>query len=114
MTDEPLPLSPVHKKDIVDTARAILSREMGIIEGCRKLVQLSWYMDERDEEPWLSIRGVESETEDVPVGEQRSLWNKDALAKLEARNDVYLKKIEDGIFEDCRDLIRRYSDTTGE
>jgi hypothetical protein len=108
MEQEKLPLSPLHKKDIVSVAKGILARQIGIVEGCRKLVALSEYMDERDEYPWLGIRGVESETDDLPLGEQRSLWNKEALEQIETSVAAYVKKEEAGIFDDCRKLIELY------
>ena len=48
---------------IAAVAQRILSGELGIVEGCRRLVQLSARLDRIDDELFAPIVAVESETE---------------------------------------------------
>ncbi|MEK7706284.1 MAG: hypothetical protein AAB426_15090 [Myxococcota bacterium] len=57
--------------------------------------------------------GVDSETDDLPVGDVRALWNRDALrekdVELARANDLYRESVERA----CRNILRRYADETG-
>jgi hypothetical protein len=96
---------------VVALARKILADEMGIVEGCRALVRLNGALDSRDERLFLPFIAVESETDHLPLGEARLLWQPEALARKEQAAEIYLEKVRGVLHDACRALIHRYQDT---
>ncbi|MFL6192611.1 MAG: hypothetical protein ACJ75H_00460 [Thermoanaerobaculia bacterium] len=74
------------KRQIAGMAEKILAEEIGLVDGCRRLLKLFNALDRKewDKELFDPISLFESETEELPVGELRSMWNPQALARKEA------------------------------
>ena len=53
---------------IVTTAQAILSEELGIIEGARKLSRYRIKVKAEEDENFIFFVGLDSETDDLPIG----------------------------------------------
>jgi len=94
---------------ISDAAQKILSEELGIVEGCRLLSQLRARLDDPTNELFDTFVAVASETEDLPLGELRSQWSKESLARIEARVNAYINRMREIVLEDCRVLVKEYS-----
>ena len=104
-----MPLAGSPQNQIAAVAQGMLSGEVGIVEGCRRLVQLSSRLDEGDDGLFAPIVAVESETEDLPLGEARSLWSAEALASKDREVSVYLGQVGETVLEVCRTLVKRYA-----
>jgi hypothetical protein len=98
------------KQEIVSVSKSILAGEVNIIEGIRKLCVLRNLVDNPDDEVFLPIRAIESETDHFPVGPQRTNWAPDSLKRLDQEVEEYLAAAQGEIFESCREIIRSYSD----
>jgi hypothetical protein len=100
------------RKQIVATAEQIVTEDIGLVDGCRRLLRLFNSLDRKewDSDLFDPISTFESETEDLPVGELRSMWNPQALAAKEARAKPYLDHAKDWVYEACRGLINKYGD----
>lgn len=94
---------------IAGIARGMCSGEVGLVEGSRELVQLIGRLDERDDELFAPIVAVESETDDLPLGEARLHWSEEALRRKDAAVAAYLREVRAEILEACEALVRRYS-----
>jgi hypothetical protein len=71
----------------VEIARGILDGSISIIAGSRQLRAFCGghgRIDEFDPD-FLTFVGIDSETDDLPVGENRRHWGADALAKKDIR-----------------------------
>jgi hypothetical protein len=97
------------RTNIAATAGRMLDRSLPFIAGIRTLVAL---LEEADV-PWddadrLNIVGVASETDALPVGAVRDLWEEDALQRL----DPEIRKLElwarDRSTSACESLARRF------
>jgi Protein of unknown function (DUF2489) len=97
------------REKAVATARAVLEGKIGVIEGCRLISTLApdLVADWKTDPDFLVLAALDSETDDLPVGAQRKLWEKKALAE----RDKILSKIEGEAKPDvhaaCRNIIRR-------
>jgi len=100
------------RRAAVDTAHAILREEIGVIDGARRLSSLAHRLvdDWRVDPDFLVFGALDTETDHLPVGAQRALWDpaalvdKDAMvARIEAvaRADVEMA---------CRNVIARFGD----
>jgi hypothetical protein len=76
---------------IVQCARDLIEGRRGIIESARVLQSLAFSVrDERDPD-FVVFRGIDSETDALPVGEVRKYWSPSALE----REDVKIRSCEE-------------------
>jgi hypothetical protein len=93
---------------IVAAARGILSGELGIVAGARQLATLRFDVGTEDDSDFIFFVGVDSETDDLPLGDVRSRWNPDALKAKDAELAAYESKVRERALEICRRLLRKY------
>lgn len=97
--------------EIVRVARRIVDGSVGVIAGAREMTRVHFrsHSKERDED-FIVFVGIDSETDDLPVGEVRKHWSAEALL----RKDVEIKAAEDlyrpRALEAARNLIQRYEE----
>jgi Protein of unknown function (DUF2489) len=98
------------RETAVETARAVLDGRVGVIEGARKLSTLAPELvaDWKVDPDFLVLAALDSETDDLPVGDQRKLWDKKALAE----RDPTISRIEadarPNVEVACRNILRRF------
>ena len=102
------------RKDLLEkvtkSARAVLDGKMGIIEGARLLSTLApdlvpdWKVDP----DFLVLAALDSETDDLPIGKERKLWDATALKE----RDPVISQIEADAKQEvevaCRSILRRF------
>ncbi|MEW6639818.1 MAG: DUF2489 domain-containing protein [Pseudomonadota bacterium] len=98
------------RQEIVSVSRSVLEGDINTIEGIRKICALRMFMDNPQDEVFLAIRAIESETDHFPIGDQRANRAPEALKKLDQKVEEYLADARDDIYEACREIIRLYSD----
>jgi hypothetical protein len=65
---------------IVETLECMLAGELSFIEGSRALSSLLHFADvDRMSEPFVTFVAIDSETDDMPLGDVKALWSKEAL-----------------------------------
>ena len=107
MADLPRPNA---RAKAVEAAQKVLGGEVGIIEGARLLSNLAsdlvpdWKVD-RD---LLVLAALDSETDDLPVGAQRKLWEAKALAERDTIIDRIEAEARPGVEAACRNILRRF------
>jgi hypothetical protein len=86
-------------------ARRILAGEIGLIEGCRALSSMRWELGDDVRDRFIPFVAIDSETDDLPIGAVRDLWQPDALA----RKDLEISRCEQlyrtQVAEACMALI---------
>jgi hypothetical protein len=93
---------------IVAICESVLTQEIGVISGSRKLsgLGLELYGDRNDE--FVMFDGVASETDHLPVDSERANWSAEALQ----RKDQEIAQVEafykEEVFTACRKLIENY------
>ncbi len=93
------------RQQIVTTASGVLTGEVEIIEGCRRLVVLAAQAEDQLPSSFSVIRGVESETDDHPVGQARLQYSPHTLAAADRSVAAYIEGARPLILEACNDLI---------
>jgi hypothetical protein len=95
----------------VRIAREVLDGKTPAFLGCKKLLGPLQRLGVDREEPFLTIKGVESELDESPVWpEERKLWNEHALAREDAKLAAWLPQVQPAILEACRAVIRRFGE----
>lgn len=100
MTEEPC-------VEALKAARSILDETMEPLDACRTLVAALQRCGSviADHPASLVVRGVESETDDFPVGAQRELWDPVELSRLDREREEYWKLVESSVRDACTELI---------
>ena len=95
---------------VVEVARAILTGDLGVIEGSRQLMKVRLDVDpEQEDEDLLGMCGIESQTDHLPIGSVRQHWLPIALRQKDveiAENEAFFR---DSALAMCRALVERYS-----
>jgi hypothetical protein len=99
-------------RKIVAIAKNIISGELGVIAGARQLGGLGHYVEAGRDPDFTFFIAIDSETDDLPIGEVRKLWNPEALRTKDAELIAYESSVREKAFEICRRLIQKYEITT--
>ena len=92
------------KSRIATLAAGISEGSVGLLEGIRNMAPLIRRLERKNEAYFLPILAIESETEDVPTGEARKLWEPLALRRKEAEVEVYLEKVREVVLDSCKKI----------
>lgn len=86
-------------------AHKLIAGEMSVIEASRALSSLRWEFDAPENYLFLPFVGIDSETDELPIGSVRREWARDSLAL----KDVEIARCEQAYrpraVEACRKLI---------
>ena len=97
---------------VVETAKGIISGEIGVIEGSRKLSSLRFDVTDVDHDPdFIPFVAIDSESDHIPLGSVRDRWSETGIAKM----DLERKETEDHYrkwaIEASEKLLERYAST---
>jgi hypothetical protein len=102
------------RKKVAEIAQDILDGRIGIIVGSREIGRLCGGhlgLDERDPD-LLAFIGIDSETDDLPIGDVRQYWAPDALAQKDteiARSEAHYRDLA---LEAAAHLVARFGRRT--
>lgn len=96
-------------KKVVSVATAMLHGDISLIEGCRKISGLRYNVSNPDHEVFLTIRGVDSETDHFPIGDLRKQYAPEYLQRLDKEMEDYIARVRDNIIASCHEIIRVFS-----
>ena len=95
---------------IIAICEAVLAEEIGVIAASRRLNSLGLQLLDGHDNDFSTFRGVDTETDDLPVDIERKNWDAEALK----RKDVEIAEAEalykDHVTEACKKLIERFCD----
>jgi hypothetical protein len=99
------------REKALNAARAILKGDLGIIEGARLISTLApdLVADWKVDPDFLVLAALDSETDDLPVGKQRKLWEAKALAERDAIVSRMEAEARQNVEVACRNILRRFA-----
>ena len=98
------------RSEAVQAAQAVLVGDVSIFEGVEHLAGIGHRLV-RDfwNDPDFSVLGaVNSETDGLPVGQERAHWDPIALAVKDREIADYESKVRDAVLAACRSIGTRY------
>jgi hypothetical protein len=103
------------KAQVIEIANKVLANQIGIIEGARELAHLRWQVTDDEFDPdFIPFVAVDSETDALPIGEERVYWASKVLVEkdqeIKEADDFYREKI----LAACRILIARFAYDVGD
>ena len=102
----------VKRSELVAVARAMLDGKMNLIEGVRKITALRHDVGNPDDEIFMPLRGIESETQHFLLGSVRALAAPGYLSQLDEEMKLYLEDATNDIMAACREIVRVYSQSS--
>ena len=99
------------RREVVTTAQALIQGEVGVIEGSRRLSGLAHLVvDDWVADPDFRVFcALDSETDHLPVGKARDLWDPAVLAEKDADIQRFEALARLDIESACRRIIRRFT-----
>jgi hypothetical protein len=97
---------------VVETARAMLDGRLSFIEGARRINGQKWHVDLPDPEldpDMVCFLLIDSETDILPLGDVRQLWQPAALEKLQPKIEQSEQWARETGRAACQSLIKRFS-----
>lgn len=93
---------------VIAICEVILSEEIGIISGSRKLKGLSRLISDDHDEDFMIFIAVDSETDHLPVDWERKNWSIEALQRKDLEIEEYEKDFKEIVFSACKKLMKRF------
>ena len=90
---------------------SILNGVVGIIDGCRKVVEIQYRLNMYDNKNFAVFESIDSDTDHFPIGDVRQYWNKESLAKADIEMKAYEEDVKNEVREACEKLISELSNT---
>ena len=96
------------RESLVETAKAVINGDIGIILGSRQIHAYRFDLaDDLDDDFSLFI-GVDSQTDHLPVDEERRNWSSEALSRKDLEIAEAEEFFKDDVLAACRKLIARF------
>lgn len=107
--DDQLDRVSERRHELVAVASGMLTGCVDLIEGMRRICALRFAIEDPENEVFLPIRAMESETDSFPLGAMRSNCNEGYLKRADAEVESYLADARDDILQACRQIVRTFS-----
>jgi hypothetical protein len=98
------------QSEAVRVARAILSGDIGVLDGCIPLAALAHKVvsDWRVDPDFVVFGGIASEADALPLGKVRAQWSSAALAKADVEIARYTQLVKEQVLSACRNVVERF------
>ena len=97
------------RNELIAVATAMIDGKMNLIEGVRRITALRHDTENPNDQVFMPIRAVESETDHFPIGSVRARCAPDYLKRADQEMELYLAEAKDDILAACREIVRAYS-----
>lgn len=94
---------------IVAICEAVLAEEIGIIAASRRLSALGLKLFDGHDEDFITFRGVDSETDHLPVDIERKNWSDEALKRKDEEIAEAEALYKNDVITACTKLIERFA-----
>ncbi len=97
-----------NKNKLVEIASSVVNKKMTVIEGCRKISGLIDIHDPKNNF-LIPIIDLESETDEIPLGDIRKNFSKSYLDEIDNKFKQYINNSTSVILKICKQIIEEYS-----
>lgn len=99
-----------YARKAVATARSILTYQIGLPEGCRRMSRnLVWLKPHETGLPTVFDEYLK-EAQGLPLGSERLHWNRDVLQEKDVALEATNQRFRNQIFDTCWALIDRFAE----
>ena len=95
-------------REMVRVAHGILGGSIGIVAGARQITRLRFRSTAENDSDILVFVGIDSETDDSPLGDVRRHWNAEILKTKDEELQRYEARVKERAIRACESFIARY------
>jgi hypothetical protein len=77
----------------LEIARNVCDGTVDIVSGCREILRYRGVLQGVSSDAWDVITAIESETDDLPLGDARANWDAEALVKIGLEVAAYIERV---------------------
>ena len=98
------------RREAVEVASRMISGELGVIAGCRLLTRLGHRLvEDWTQDPDFVVFGaIESETDHLPLEDQRVFWNPAAFEEKQREVATFEQCARADVLAACKSVVARY------
>ncbi len=97
------------RHELIVLANSMLAGEENLLGGVRQICALRFAVEDPENEVFLAIRGVESETDAFPLGAMRTNCQMEYLKRMDSDMESYLSDAREDILQACREIVKTFS-----
>ena len=101
------------QRDVLEICQSVIKGSTGVIDASRKLRNLHYQMFQNVDDDFRIFIGIESETDHLPVGDERQYWDVAVLSEKDKEIAEYEDKVIKVVVESCKKLIDRFAISDG-
>jgi len=94
------------RHELVTVAEAMLAGEANLLEGVRRICALRFAVEDPENEVFLAVRAIDSETDHFPLGAMRATCSPEYLKRADGEMQAYLADARGAILQACREIVR--------
>ena len=94
-------------QQLADIARLVLGGEISVVEAVRAMSALRYRTGRPDDELFLPIIAIESDTDHFPLGAVREHYDATYMQRLDAELQAYLADVEEECMLLCKEIGSR-------
>ena len=102
------------RSELVAVATAMIEDRLNLIEGARKICALRHQVGDPENEVFMPLRAIDSETDHFPLGEMRSHCAADYIQEVDVEINRYLAAARQDILLACREIVHVFSSGASE
>jgi len=97
-------------KKVVAAARSIVTYQMGLPEGCRRMHNALWRLAPYETGLPTVFEGYLKEVRLLPTGSERLMWNRKVLQEKDIALEAANQRFRNQVFDSCWALIERFAE----
>jgi hypothetical protein len=102
------------RRKVVARARDFIEGRIGVITCAREMSRLAFWLREQNDPNFITFRGIDSESDALPVGPERQCWSESALREEDEKIRAAEELWRVAATEAARRLMEKYRDNAGE
>lgn len=101
------------RREVLSIVQSMIGERINEIEGCRAVVMRASEAAMHDDPDMRTFIAIASETDDLPVGKQRELWNAAALVELDRKRAEYMAQVRASLRAACLSIEAKLKTDSG-
>ncbi len=97
------------RRELVAVAESMLAGGANLLEGVRRVCALRFAVEDPENEVFLAIRAIDSETDHFPLGAVRASCSPEYLKRADDEIRAYLADAREEILQACREIVEAFS-----
>jgi len=100
-------LKLIAKKELLSKLKVIETNKLDLVEDVRRILSLAEKAGISDDDLFLPIKGIESQTDHIPVGDVRKQFNESYLKELDKEQEELTIEFKDQLIDASKKILNK-------